>query len=70
MYVRLSEVLDRTRDSLVNACKSLGINPSTVDPNLLDVESCCNCGIWGKNMETDGYLPICNFCNDMDTLRF
>lgn len=70
MYVRLSAVLNHSRDSLVEVCESLGIDPSTIDPELLDVDSCCNCGIWGTNhVEQDG-LPICNFCNDLDTLRF
>ena len=70
MYVRLSSKLNNTRDSLVEVCKSLGIDPRIVNPALLEIESCCNCGIWGKNHIYEDGLPICNFCNDMDTLRF
>ena len=70
MYVRLSAALVRTRDSLVAACKSLGIDPSTVDPKLLEVQSCTNCGVWGRSHKEQDGLPICSFCEDMDTLRF
>ena len=48
----------------------LDIEPLTVDPDLLDVESCTNCGIWGKNHTHEDGLPICHFCNDIDSLRF
>ena len=69
-YKLLDDTLNKTRDSLVDVCDSLGIDPKLVDPELLDVEACSNCGVWGKNhVEQDG-LPVCQFCNDLDTLRF
>ena len=69
-YKLLDDTLDKTRDSLVFVCNSLGIDPSKVNPELLDVESCCNCGIWGKSHTEQDGLPICHFCNDIDSLRF
>jgi hypothetical protein len=70
MYARLVIALNSTRNSLVDVCESLGIDPSTINPDLLDVESCCNCGIWGMNHTHEDGLPICHFCNEIDSLRF
>lgn len=69
-YKLLDETLNKTRDTLVAICDSLGIDSSEVNPSLLEVESCTNCGIWGRNHAHVDDLPVCQFCNDIDSLRF
>ena len=70
MYKRLDKALHNTRSSLLQVCAELGIDPSEVTPEELDNSCCCNCGIWGKNHTHEDGLPICHFCNDIDSLRF
>jgi hypothetical protein len=67
-YVRLSNSLHRTRDSLVDVCYVLGINPESVKLEELGVFQCADCSVW----ETPNNIveDVCVFCYAMDTLRF
>ena len=72
-YVRLSKQLFRTRLPLAEACWQLDINSQEIDPQLLEVESCDNCGFWDKekfiHKEKDG-TRYCYACKDIESLRF
>lgn len=69
-YFILDKALSNTRRSLVDICAEFNINIENIDINKLENYSCCNCGIWGRNHTHEDGLPICHFCNDIDSLRF
>lgn len=52
-YVRLSRILNRTRTSLAQACKELGVDPESVEILSLDVYACDNCSFWCKSSMMD-----------------
>ena len=65
VYPKLNKVLNRTRDSLASTCHQLGIDPSLVDIDKLDVSQCDNCFGWvlrtRMDVSKDGtmYCPAC-----------
>lgn len=73
MYDKVSKALARTRESLHSACHQLGVIAENLDPKLLTVTSCDNCGYWDipKNMleEPDGTL-YCKACVEIDYFRY
>ena len=66
MYGKLEEVLKGTRRNIREVCEELGIDV----PAYINLDSCSNCGVWGKNFTIVDDLPVCPFCDDLDTLRF
>lgn len=72
-YVRLSNQLFRSRLPLAEACWQLDIESETLDPQLLLVQSCDNCGFWDKekfmHKDKDG-TQYCFACKDVEYLRF
>lgn len=72
MYKRLAKVLFRTRESLHSACAQLDINPEDLDPQLMLLLSCDNCGYWEKEInltsDTDGtlYCSACDFAENQE----
>lgn len=73
MHTKLSKELQKTRTKLLDACKSLDIDPSLVDIEKLFVRSCDNCGIWEtpNNMIHDpDDSRYCNLCVELDNVRF
>lgn len=66
MLSKLEDALNGTRRSIREVCDELDMEI----PAYLDIESCSNCGIWGKNHQEQDGLPICSFCYDLETLRF
>ena len=73
MYKRLSNILLKSRTTLLSACKELDIDPKLVDVELLSVWSCDNCSFWDthKNMtqELDD-SRYCKACLDIEHMRF
>lgn len=73
MYVKLANTLHRTRDSLHSACLLLGIDSESLDPKLMQIYSCDNCGFWEKPTqmveEDDGTL-YCHICDEAQNYRF
>ena len=66
MSGKLEDVLKGTRRTLGDACEELDIDI----PAHIDLDCCSNCGVWGNNFPTVDKLPVCPFCDSMDTLRF
>lgn len=74
MYDRLDRALHKSKRRLSDVCHELDINVSEVDTDELLNVPCCNCDIWGNRFtemieDSDNYY-LCEFCNDLDTLRF
>lgn len=65
MYKRLVKHLDRTRKSLWEICRELGIDYDEVDVYTLEkqITQCTHCDIWTKQpvLDLDGN-PICKVC--------
>lgn len=73
MYKKLSAQLLHTRKSFAESCKLLGLDPEWVEPSMLDVISCDNCGYWDvkKRMYVDEMeTNFCFACHDLETRRF
>ena len=73
MFTELISSLKNTRKTLVMACKECGVSPTEVIVEELPIAACDNCGIWlsTKQLVFDATdTRLCNFCNDLDTLRF
>lgn len=73
MYDKLDRALNKTRSRLIDVCHELDIDINGVDVDELLNAPCCNCDIWGNRftelIEDEGLL-LCQFCNDIDSLRF
>lgn len=66
MYKRLSNYLDKTRKSLPDVCKELGIDWEMVDESQLLVTQCTHCDVWTKRVILDlDKNPICYLCRDL-----
>ena len=64
-YKRLAKKLDRTRKTLTEACKELGIDIDFVDDFDLEqhIQECSHCGIWGIDHRRDSDdFPVCRLC--------
>lgn len=65
MYKRLTKHLDRTRRSLWEVCRDIGIDYDDVDIYSLEkhIMQCTHCDIWTKHPveDLDGN-PICSVC--------
>lgn len=60
----------RTKDNLRDVCEELGIElPEERD---LECWQCSNCLFWRdiSHFNTEEEIPICDFCENMHTLRF
>ena len=62
MYRKLSAALHRKRIYLSTACEELGIDPSIIEPELLSVVSCDDCGIWEKPSKMTVTADGSNYC--------
>jgi len=62
VYPKLNKVLNRTRDSLTSTCHQLGIDPSLVDIDKLDVVACDNCSYWVMFGLLDTDISGTRFC--------
>lgn len=73
LHDRLSKRLLKTRDRLLDVCDELDININDVDESALLVCQCTGCSIWAgiynTKQDSDG-MVLCDFCYDIDTLRF
>lgn len=73
MSEELGKYLIRTRISLTEACKALGLDPLIADPETLDVKACDNCGFWDNPVsmikDKDGTI-YCRYCDDISDMRF
>ena len=67
-YAKLSNSLHRTRDSIVDACYILDLNPQLFDLNDLNVVQCADCSVWETKNNIIG--DVCVFCHNMPDLRF
>lgn len=68
MLKELDKRLHGTRDNLADVCDELGIEMP--DPKKLTNCQCIECGIWGNKHSEMFDSETCNFCHNMDTLRF
>ena len=68
MYVKLSKALVNTRDSLVDVCYPMGIDTTVLNLEELEVAQCNDCSIWLPHKQL--HNGTCQFCLDMDDLRF
>lgn len=70
MSDRLFTRLLYTRDNLKDVCEELSIELPT--ENDLSCIQCTNCYLWVSKriVHYEDDIPVCNFCHDMDTLRF
>lgn len=66
MYKDLEAYLVRTRKTITQACKELGIDSREVDADMLLIAQCSHCSVWNKNLITDlDQNPICVYCRDL-----
>lgn len=70
MLNKLFTRLLNTRDNLKDVCEELKLELPT-EASLTCIQ-CSMCAIWvSKRLSVyEDDIPICNFCYDMDTLRF
>ena len=70
MFVKLIDRLKNTRDNLLDVCEELGHKFPNEDQ--LPLYQCVNCYIWlpKRQFVLEDEMPVCNFCADMETLRF
>ena len=67
---KLFSRLLKTRDSLYDVCEELGIDVPEEDS--LKCLQCSQCSIWRAkgNFMFDEGMPVCDFCQDLQLLRF
>ena len=65
---KLIAALYHTRNTLVEACSILEIDPKLIDIESLEVQQCMECDFWEKPKYM--VADVCRFCNDMPDLRF
>lgn len=73
MYDKLDRALNKTRSRLIDVCHELDIDINNIDVDELINVQCTACNIWGNRfteMVDTEYLPLCEFCDNLDTLRF
>lgn len=73
MYDNLDRALHKTKRRLSEVCQELELDVSDVSIDDLLMAQCVNCSIWGNKfteMVEDGDMYLCEFCNELDTLRF
>lgn len=74
MYDSLDRVLNKSRRRLIDVCHELEIDINNVNTDELLNVPCCNCDIWGNRftemIEEQDNMYICEFCENLDTLRF
>lgn len=73
MYDKLDKALNRSRSRLIDVCHELDIDINAVDLEELMNIQCVMCSWWGNRfteMIDDGDYPVCEFCDEMETLRF
>lgn len=73
MYDKLDKALNHTRSRLIDVCHELEIDINDVELDDLLNTQCVACSWWGNRfteMVDDKEYPLCNFCDDMDSLRF
>lgn len=74
MYDKLDNALYKTRRRMIDVCHELDIDINDVNMEDMLNAQCVNCSIWGNKFtemiyeDYDAY--VCEFCNDMDLLRF
>lgn len=73
MYDKLDKALNKTRRRLLDVCHELDIDINNVEMEELMNVQCINCNIWGNRftemIEEDNF-SLCEFCHEMDSLRF
>jgi hypothetical protein len=74
MYDSLDRALNKTKRRLSDVCEEMNIKVSDVDYDELLNAQCVNCGIWGNKFTELVYedydVYVCEFCDNLDTLRF
>lgn len=68
VFKALDKRLHGTRDNLADVCDELEIDIPKV--SLLNNCQCIECGIWGNKRSEMYDSETCNFCHNIDTLRF
>lgn len=73
MYDRLDKALNRSRRRLLDVCHELDIDINDVEVDDLMNVQCTACNVWGNRftemIDSEDY-PLCEFCDNMDSLRF
>ena len=73
MYDKLDRALYKTRNRLIDVCHELDIDINAIAVEDLINIQCTACNIWGNRftemVDTDD-LPLCEFCDNIDSLRF
>lgn len=58
----------KTRKTVWEACKDLGIDPEDIDTELLTTAQCSHCNVWHYEYrlkeDLDG-SPICSYCESL-----
>lgn len=71
MYDNLAKVLRKSRSTLLEACKSLDIEPATVNVDKINLNCCDWCGFWDSKRivleEPDG-SKYCTVCFELEYL--
>lgn len=58
--------LERTRDTLAQACEELDLDYESVAAMDFGLNMCTHCGIWSKRLILDlDDNPICSVCRDI-----
>lgn len=67
---KLDRALNKSRQSFIQVCSTLEIDPESISMDKLLNCRCVNCGIWGNRFTEMIDDELCLFCSELETLRF
>lgn len=70
MFTKLVNRLLKTRDNLLYVCEEIG--QDMPEEGSLPILQCAHCSIWRAKAHfvLEDEMPVCDFCSDMELMRF